>query len=241
MKGGQSLVRVRNLCRSLASLWVPPQCPSCYVRVNAAGVCDDCFTLLLAEAPASETVLSLSQTGRLPQRDILLRAAGRYEGIWRNLVQSFKADPAPPLPDWVCRRFESLGRSGGEDPVLLPVPMHRVRRRERGVNPAEVLAEGLANILGWDLEVRALERVRYRRPLRGLSAGARKREMVAAIRIRPTVADRLRGRAVWIVDDVLTTGSTVDACFQACREADVSGTGAVVLAWAPLLESEPQA
>jgi len=231
-------VAVRRGSARLGQLWVPPQCPSCHVRICGPGICEDCLSLLEKEPPPFESPLTLASAAAPCAKEIPMRAAGRYEGIWRNLVQSYKATPVQPFPNWLEERFESLGRDGGPDPLLLPVPMHRARRRERGLNPAEILAKGLAAILGWPMDTSVLERVRYRRPLRGLSADVRKREMVGAVRVRSGAAQRIGERAIWMVDDVLTTGSTTDACFQALEKADISGMGVIVLAWAPWAPSD---
>jgi predicted amidophosphoribosyltransferase len=125
--------------------------------------------------------------------------------------------------DWVPRPA-----GDGSIPVLVPVPMAPVRRRQRGVNPPELLAQATARRLRWGTAPDALQRVRYSRPLRGLSASARRLEMADAIRAG-SEARGLSGARVWLIDDVLTTGATLRSSAEALRVIGVSVEGAWTL------------
>jgi predicted amidophosphoribosyltransferase len=98
--------------------------------------------------------------------------------------------------------------------------MAAVRRRERGFSPAERLAQSAAHRSGFLVLPHALRRTRYRRPLRGLGAGERRREMAGAVEPDPA-AGWQRLDLVILIDDVFTTGATLEACFQAIRKADI--------------------
>jgi ComF family protein len=113
--------------------------------------------------------------------------------------------------------------------LVLEVPLHPARLRERGYNQAELLADALSARLGSPRLAGALRRVRPTVPQTGLGARARRRNLEGAF-----VADRpaiLRNREILIVDDVLTTGCTLEACLEVLRDCGARATG-VALAWA---------
>jgi ComF family protein len=113
--------------------------------------------------------------------------------------------------------------------LVLEVPLHSVRLRERGYNQAALLADALALRLGSPRLPGALSRVRATPPQSGLSASARRRNLEGAFAVETPRA--LRNREVLVVDDVLTTGSTLEACLAALRDCGARATGAAI-AWA---------
>ncbi len=108
----------------------------------------------------------------------------------------------------------------GDDAILCPVPLHATRLRARGFNQALLLARGLARRRGLALAPRLLARVRPTSEHAGLGAEARRNNVRDVFRVRPGPA--LAGRPVVLVDDVLTTGATADACARALLAAGAS-------------------
>ena len=109
------------------------------------------------------------------------------------------------------------------------MPLHPARRRERGFNQSELLAEALADHLGVPHVPGLIERVRATPAQARLGPAARRRNLRGAFRVpHPS---RLAGRRVLVVDDVITTGSTLEACLDALDSAGAHGSG-VALAWA---------
>jgi predicted amidophosphoribosyltransferase len=174
-----------------------------------------------------------------------LTAVGLHRGAWGRVVRAYKEDPAPMAGEVVVplmaacareeirrsRRLRRLCAAEGTRPALVPVPMARVRRRQRGLNPPECLGLSLARTLGWVCVPPLLRRVRYSRPLRGLPAGLRRREMAGAFETGEVSV--LEGRPVVLVDDVVTTGSTLLAAAEALRRSGVPVVRAFCLGRTP--------
>jgi ComF family protein len=114
--------------------------------------------------------------------------------------------------------------------VIVPVPLHPARLRRRGYNQAALLARELGRRVGLPVEERALQRVRATRSQMRLSAADRRRNVQGAFRC----ADgRVRGRRVLLLDDVCTTGATLEACADALRAGGAESVWALTLARAP--------
>jgi ComF family protein len=110
-------------------------------------------------------------------------------------------------------------RIEGTDWIVVPVPLHRWRLWRRGYNQAAVLAREVARRIDGSLAVDALVRRKPTASLGGLGRNARRRELSGAIGLNPSWAQALRGRNVLLVDDVLTSGATSDACVKVLLRA----------------------
>jgi ComF family protein len=161
----------------------------------------------------------------------LSRSAGEYDGTLREIIQAFKYDGRRSL----AARLGALMRDAAGDLLdgascVVPVPLHPWRRLHRGFNQATDLADGL------DLPiVHALWRQRLTRPQSGLTAGARRRNVRGAFRLSPLISRRTThamvvDRIVVLVDDVRTTGATLDACAQVLKSGGAREVRALTVA-----------
>jgi len=160
-----------------------------------------------------------------------VRAPHRYAGVIRDGIRIFKFGPEPALaPVLGALIVEAVERQPYRKApgVVVPIPLHRRRRRSRGFNQAELLARVVSRQLELPLETRILVRARNTPSQVGQGKTARSRNVRGAFRCRSP--RRLRGRRVLLVDDVLTTGATVSEAARTLRRGGVIGVTAAVLA-----------
>jgi ComF family protein len=172
----------------------------------SGAVCDACFSSI-ATGPVAEA----------PSRAIARSAAiGPYEGTLREILHALKYDGrrsiAPRLSQLMAHAGEALLRDAD---FVVPVPLHRRRLRQRGFNQAA----DLTRLLGMR-RLDALRRVRRTRPQVELPSAERHSNVHDAFAIaRWQRASAIRGRVLVLVDDVATTGATLEACALVLRAA----------------------
>jgi ComF family protein len=159
------------------------------------------------------------------------RSFAVYEGAVVRAILLLKFEQIEPLGAWFAERLAELVR---EEPdflsadVVVPVPLHRQRERERGFNQAALLSEPLAKKLRLQHQAALLMRTRARPDKQVLSLEERWESVRGAFATRPgSQVDNLR---VILVDDVLTTGATLDACARTLRDAGAKSVVALTVA-----------
>jgi ComF family protein len=162
------------------------------------------------------------------------RSFGAYDGGLRDILQHFKyrgfRPLARPLGDRLAQALERFSDTSWD--LILPVPLHRNRERQRGFNQASLLAKRVGRLSGTRLGDKDCVRVRDTPPQAGLRAAERRKNVKGAFAVpRP---ERVRGLRVLLVDDVMTTGATADACARALLDAGVRRVSVLSLARARL-------
>lgn len=158
------------------------------------------------------------------------RSAFRYEGVARQAVQSLKFRGRKTLAESFAvlleqRLADEPAFLGGVD-LVIPVPLHPSRRRERGFNQSALVARELAGRWGLPFSETALIRNRKTRPQVGLSA----RERADNIRGAFEAGTEVYGKVVLLVDDVMTTGATASACSRGLKAGGAVETRVLTLA-----------
>lgn len=158
------------------------------------------------------------------------RSFASYEGTLRALIQRLKYNGYRPLAKPLGRFLADAARRFDEQSfdVLVPIPLHRRRERHRGFNQAALLAAQVSRLLNIPLAADDCVRVRDTPPQTGLRAAERRKNVAGAFHVPQP--QRVRGRRVLLVDDVLTTGATAHACAQALRDAGARGVWVATLA-----------
>jgi ComF family protein len=181
---------------------------------------------------------------RLPRLDHDLRVPGlaacvaavEFAGEVESWVHRFKypargIEGLDPEPAAVIRALarEASHRAPGTAPSwVIPVPLHPIPLRRRGFNPAALIAREVARARGLPLATRALARLRDTPSQTGLDRRQRERNLAGAFACRLRVPQR-----VWLVDDVITTGSTLAAAARALRGAGAREITGLCIAWTP--------
>lgn len=119
---------------------------------------------------------------------------------------------------------------GFDSPLFMPVPLHAKRIMRRRFNQSALLAQKLARLTGSDVDVLTLRRTRATPMQQGLSASQRHKNVRGAFGLHPGKKDRVKGRDILVIDDVFTTGATVEACAKVLRKAGASKIGVLTAA-----------
>ncbi|MFQ3577686.1 MAG: ComF family protein [Verrucomicrobiia bacterium] len=149
------------------------------------------------------------------------RLAGR--GVARNLVHKLKYNTqrsaATPLAYFMSEALNDEPWARLVTPLLVPVPLHKRRLRERGFNQSTLLAESLSKARGWPV-VELLVRTRATPTQTALDRSQRTRNLSGAFEVNPKHSPAIfAGRSVLLVDDVVTTGATVHECASVLLKA----------------------
>lgn len=217
-----------RLFKPLLEFALPPRCGGCGAIVEEVdSFCAECWTKVdfLGSGGCSVCGLPLEGTEidscarclAKPPRLQRMRAATAYGDISRSIAIRLKYGRKVALGRTMARYMAPLLGELPANAVLVPVPLHRGRIWRRGFNQSAIVARELARRVGADIDVTALQRVKATPPLKGMSMYQRRRAVAGAFRANP--AAELRGRTVVLVDDVLTTGSTANACARVLKRA----------------------
>jgi ComF family protein len=236
----------RQSIQSLLALLFPASCPVCQDELRdsiSGGICGKCWRAIEPWTSAVCSRCGLPLATRIGLADALCgecrlehphfdfaRSFGIYAGVLRAAVLQLKFHRRERLGIGLGRLLAEPWRALQaafaieETWLILPVPLHRARERERGYNQAAVLARGLAHALrkrtpsaDLQLDQRTLMRNYSTAPQSGLSVRARRENVRGVFEVvRP---GRLRDRDVILVDDVMTTGATASACAAELKHA----------------------
>ncbi|MEP7071073.1 MAG: ComF family protein [Verrucomicrobiota bacterium] len=228
----------------LISLFYPPSCAVCECA-TAPGqyLCSTCEKRALRIVPPFCEKCSESFPGAIDgsfvcpncsHRRLYFDAAVsayRSRGVVRFVMLRFKYNRQLHLRhligQWLRRALEDDRLRERSFDFLVPVPLHPARRRERGFNQAELLAGGLSHDAR--LPVRhALERIRYTTTQTALDRAERMENLRDAFRLRSAVD--VRNSRVLLVDDILTTGSTLSECARVLRRGGAASVCAITAA-----------
>lgn len=225
---GRGLLRGgRTAVRRAFDFVLPPTCMACKRAVDAPGcLCASCWARLefLPEPGDGADDDAHPAYGRA-------RAVVRFGEVARDLVHGLKyadrLDIADPLAGLMARAGQEV--LAGAD-ALVPVPLHRRRLFKRRFNQSALLAQGMARRCGVPVRTGWLERVRMTRPQVGLDREARTENVAGAFHVPEMMKAELAGRRVVLVDDVMTTGATLDACTKALSRAGAARVDVLVFA-----------
>ena len=222
---------------------LPPLCPACRELVGSNGLCASCWSKLSLIAPPycerlgipfvydpGPGVLSMEAIADPPAYH-RARAAVRYDDIARTLVHSLKYGDrlalAPTAGGWMARAGRELLADAD---ALVPVPLHWRRLWARRFNQSALLAKAISETTGVPVADNALKRVKATAQQVGLSQKERASNVQGAFQVPPEGRAEVKGRRLVLIDDVLTSGATADACARSLLRAGASNVDVVVFA-----------
>lgn len=226
-----------DLTHALLDALLPPRCQHC--GTVGAVLCVDCLATAAAPepplcprcgrsltpgSPADAAACPTCVSGHGPQVLHALRIAAVYDGVVRESVLALKyrrqRRMAEPLGDLLAAELRAAIRQGAQADLIIPVPLHTQRHRERGFNQADLLARRCSSRLGIPVAANLLMRQRATSPQVGLTLAERQTNIAGAFALASQHAyKRLAGRHLVLIDDVSTTGSTLDAAAAALHAA----------------------
>jgi ComF family protein len=222
---------------------LPTLCVSCREPVEGEGVCAECWSKLCFIEPPycprlgipfvydpGPDMLSMDAIANPPAYS-RARAAVRYDEVARTLVHALKyhdrTDLAPAMGRWMARAGREL--LAGAD-MLIPVPLHWRRAWHRRFNQSGALGRAIERQSGIALRSDVLRRVRPTEQQVGLSRAQRASNVQGAFEVSADARGEIAGRRLVLIDDVLTSGATLDACARALLRAKASQVDVLVFA-----------
>ncbi|KPJ58015.1 MAG: hypothetical protein AMJ42_04085 [Deltaproteobacteria bacterium DG_8] len=205
-------------------------CPHCLSQIKYIGspLCSKCGKPFYSELPADHLCGDCLTKKRYFNR---ARAVGYYDGILRKAIHLLKYklnnNLAFPLGNLMVNRMQSF-LSGAPYQLIIPVPLHPKRLRERGFNQALSLARFISKKYNIPLDVYTLARRRQTKPQVGLSKQERKDNVRGAFLLLKS--DKVIDKDILLVDDVYTSGNTVEECSKVLMKAGADRVDVLTLA-----------
>lgn len=234
--------RLRDIANTAVGLLLPPHCVGCGCGIPSGWWCDACQRILVPIRPPRCEICSQPFSGRIDHDFTCPNCHGRHfhfgcavaaissRGPIRTLIHSLKYHGAT----WAVHPLVEFGLLGLTDPrldpspdALVPVPLHPLRLRERGFNQSDLLARALAQPAG--LPVRPyLRRISNTATQTHFDRNHRMRNLRDAFALGQNVS--VTGKRLLLIDDVLTTGSTLDECARTLLQAGAASVNALTIA-----------
>lgn len=233
--------QLNRFVAGLFKLVFPPACPLCLQTLPQGSALTFCATCLASTKPLSGACCSLCSLpfpasensshlcGRClsktpPYRRVF--AYGHYDGMLRKAIHQFKFNGKVGIDRYLAGLIDQCLTPDLEIDLVVPVPLHVSSLKKRGYNQALLLARELSRLRPWRVETKLLKKTISTPPQHDLSAEQRARNLRGAFEVvRP-----LAGETVLLVDDVMTTGATVDVCSSALLQAGARDVFVVVVA-----------
>jgi len=213
----------------LLNLFFPLQCVICGRLLpadNTDRVCEDCSGRIIYLSRSIDIRLSLEK----------IWSAGVYDGVLKELIHQFKYREkkylAAPLGKLLADFAEKHLKEEKFDYVV-PIPLYKARQKKRGYNQAELLARVLGEAIDKPVLTHLVERRKRTRPQFGLNKDERFENLSAAFEISESgkeIVPTITGKTVLLIDDLATTGATLDECAKALKTVGVSEVYGLVLA-----------
>lgn len=197
-----------------------PVCDACLAKIQSfnSPVCARCGEILtIGNAQVCTACVNA------PPPFIAALSIGAYDGTLRGVIHLLKYDSVRPAAQMLGREVAKVLAANsskvGDDPLILPVPLHRAKDRDRGFNQAEEIANAVKKVTGFAIDRHVLVRKRPTVSQTGMTAHQRRENVRGAFVLRKRGVDIVKGRNIVLVDDVMTTGATAAECTRVLLRA----------------------
>ncbi|MEO7933866.1 MAG: ComF family protein [Chthoniobacterales bacterium] len=229
--------------QTAADLLIPPLCAGCQCRLESGWLCAKCTRLTRRVKPpfcqccshpfdgAIDTEFQCPNCQDRPMHFTCAVASRHAQGLVRNLIHDFKYNHREhlrrPLAGWLADTLDDSRMTATPIDALIPVPLHATRQRERGYNQARLLAEILAAEFHFPL-LHTLKRVRRTQTQTSFDRAERMENLHDAFHVSQNTA--VQNKHLVLVDDVLTTGSTLNECARVLLASGAASVRAICVA-----------
>jgi ComF family protein len=233
-----SFLNISNIARSFADFIYPPVCSTCW-RNLARGesyICHYCWDGFERVAP-TESMIQVIEGKFLADQSVdkiesvfLFEQDPRVRIAIHLLKYAGAENIAERLGIFIAKKIAGDQRLSMSS-MIVPIPLHAARKRERGYNQSELIANSIGRELRIQHEPRLLLRTRQTQTQTMFDAEGRKKNIAGAFSIGRNFSEAVGGKSILLIDDVITTGSTIKECAKVLKE---NGAGAVYAASAAI-------
>lgn len=223
---------IKHWIENLINYLLPICCSYCSnLLSNKALVCHECWPkLTFISAPLcaccgypfnlnisdEKNSLCLNCIQNPPHYDSA-RSLIKYDDISRKIIHHFKYYDKTHLAEYFSQLLQSQMNNNTEYHMVIPIPMHRLKRLFRLYNPAQILAQSLGNRLSLPVRCDILSKTKLTKTQTKLTKKQRIKNLRGSFKIHK--AEHIKGKSIILVDDVITTGTTIELCAKLLRQA----------------------
>ncbi|OUL35563.1 alpha-L-fucosidase [Nostoc sp. T09] len=221
------MIYARTALKGLLNLFLQSHCPLCQ-RSTTRELCEYCEKQLQK--------CHLQDPNILWKEPLPVFSWGVYGGSLKRAIAALKYENQPqiarPLGQWLGEAWLLNSPKRNQKFVVVPIPLHASKQKQRGYNQAALLAQSFCQTTGLKFKLNGLERVRETKAQFGLSVSEREQNLSAAFAVGSELRDRHPDFPVLLVDDIYTTGATAAAAVQTLSNWGIAVSGLVALATA---------
>lgn len=216
----------QTVSQGILSLFLHPNCALCDRPTDREVLCPACtqaLQRLQRKNPAQEW------HGSLPKL-----IWGQYQGQLKQAIARLKYENHPelahPLGEWLGETWNQLNLGKNPSPIVIPIPLHPDKLKQRGFNQAEKIAQSFCHTTGLSLFPHGLIRQRHTAAQFGKTASERHTNVKNAFTVNPEFLSRSPNSPILLLDDIYTTGATTQAAAETLRDRGRSVYGVVAIA-----------